>query len=1028
MLISMELHRSGIKADWEMVPPTQRTGWQRLAASSGGILTPGNTLTLIGLLLVMWGTYSIFHKHYESGMLALFSGRIADILDGLIAEATKTKSPLGEMIDAVADKIALLIVLPVLAANHLVPVAVIGLLLLYSLTNASFGILSKVKKRMVHPTFEGKLATAACWFGIAAFLFSSTILSHSFQPWHSLTVALAWGLTLFFVVWGYRASSEYAYLLFRKTSVRERPQFNRIILVINPQSSNIHRVKKRADELARLFSEQPLTILETTAQASPFVPRLEKALTDEPGSVLLSVGGGDGTVNLVLNTLMELEPNIDLTAVTMLPLWGGNANDFAYMLNGLASRTSLAQILSRGELVAIYPFKIKISRPGRESTIHYAACYASFGASAYTADRLANPNKDRRLLGKSTAGKITSEVIRVFRAMIDAPVFDAEQDGQRMKIFEQVFSNGSRMAKIDRLPVKLNEKAFYRAVQSEKHPLYLLVQFLRGKKIGQVTDKSARFTIRERAWAQFDGEVMVLPKNTTISIGLAKTPFYALSTKLNPRTITLADRARARRKFRILFGTGFLLVAFHVWLSITNPYSSLSIVQQPYSTYVDKGQIKLKKNFNLNVYSSFLAQWLGYYKSGFLILEHTFSPSHLTDKQLSIQTIGTIHARRFDPTKPYLISGEPFSVLYPRNLGVFYNALLDSRTALNQTDWQHRQQLYLQSALYALDAFSASHKLTTTIVPISQHTVALTEVHPGSVPSDSLYGLLYALRTLSQPSPYKDSLYKVQTINATRAVITARQANIEGLLQLYVRKVQDPDSGLVKRHLALSGARDGVIRDSSFYDNVVLWKTLSLANDLGIHHYSSTYLAKLRTDILSQYWNESSGIFSDEYVKAGQPVTFSADWLIALPAGFLDPHNANDLSKLIRIVDYTERTGLAEPLPLKYTAANTPLKAPPIVHYFEPHYGGKLIWSYWGTQYITLLDSLYQATHNPAYSLLAGHDLQAYNQIISRYGGFPETLNPDSTFHKSFFYKSILDTGWVVQYEQARYEFVHATR
>ena len=1019
---TMDLHRRGPQADWEAVPPGQRTYWQRLAAKTLGVLTLGNLISLVGAVLVILSAYLITQRNYLPALLALLTGRLADLLDGLAADLTKTKSPLGETIDAVSDKVGLLIILPAVAVEQLVPIGVVALMLVYGITNACFGILSKVRKIVLHPTFEGKLATAACWFGIGAFLLSATIVT--LQPWHALLLAVAWVCTVIFIVLGYQSSSEYAGLLFK--SHGEAPPFKHIILIINPQSSNIHRVKKRADELARLFPEQAMTILETTVQPSQFAAKLHKTLAALAEPVLLAIGGGDGTVNLVLNSLMDLSPDSDTAAIALLPLWGGNANDFAYMLNGPSSRASLGSVVARGQPVAIHPFKIKISRPGRPGTTHYAASYASFGASAYTADRLAQPGKDKRLFGKSTASKITSEVVRVFQAMVDAPLFDAEQDGQRMKIFEQVFANGSRMAKVDRLPVKLNEKAFYRAVQSEKHPLYLLVQFLRGKQIGQVSDKSVRFTIRERAWAQFDGEVMILPANTVVSVGLAKTPFYALSTKLDPATASTTILPRWHHRLRV-FGWGvLLLLAGHVWLAITDPYAKPSIVQSPYSASVDNGHITLKKNFTLNVYSNFAAQWLGYYKSGFLIAEHTFSPAHLTDRQTPQQTIADIHAKRFDPSRPYLISGEPFSVLYPRNLGVFYNSLLDPRTALDQADWQHRQQIYLQSALYALDAFSASHKLTTTIVPISQHTVALTEVHPGSVPSDSLYGLLYALRALSQPSPYQaQTAYTLQTVDTTRDILSSRRADVADLLRLYVAEVQDPSTGLIKRHLTLSGARDGVIRDNSFYDNVVLWKTLGLASELGVQHCSPAYLASLRADIINQYWDNRSGIFSDQYRSAGQPATFSADWLIALPTGFLDPNNDADRQKLARIVDYTEQSGLAAPLPIQYAAANTPLKVPTFVHIFDSSYGGNLIWSYWGTQYITLLDNLSQATHDSHYAQLAGRDLQAYTRVLARYGGFPETLNPDGTFHKTLFYKSILDTGWVVQYEQARYEYMH---
>jgi hypothetical protein len=337
--------------------------------------------------------------------------------------------------------------------------------------------------------------------------------------------------------------------------------FSRIVLVINPQSTNIQRIAIRAQELTNLFPDQTIGTVETSLRPAQFARQLRTALgsradpSDQVGLTLIAIGGGDGTVNMVLNVLLGLRPKINLAKTPLLPLWGGNANDLASMLNGrLSGRVKLRSVVEYGQAVAVYPFRVTLTSPAsvasastttkpassttlvkspRKITVRYAACYASFGAIAYAADQLAKPHPPRRLLSKSTAGKLVDEMIRAWQAVLDAPTYDAEQDGQRLKIFEHVFANGSRMAKVDRLPVRLNERVFYRATGSDHHPLFFMLRLIRGKKVGEVTDRPARFTLKERAWAQFDGEVVVLPANTTVTIGHAKMPFYALSTKLN---------------------------------------------------------------------------------------------------------------------------------------------------------------------------------------------------------------------------------------------------------------------------------------------------------------------------------------------------------------------------------------------------------------------------------------------------------------------------------------------------------------
>jgi hypothetical protein len=456
------------------------------------------------------------------------------------------------------------------------------------------------------------------------------------------------------------------------------------------------------------------------------------------------------------------------------------------------------------------------------------------------------------------------------------------------------------------------------------------------------------------------------------------------------------------------------LVLFHSWLHVTNPYAQVSVVQQPYTTKVEKGTITVQKQYGLHVFSGPLADALGYYKSGFLIVQNSWfgsypAPSHNTDG-----IIDDIHSLRFNPSKPYLISGDQFSVLYPRNLGVFYNSILDVRTAHSEQDWQNRQRIYLQSALYALDAFSAAKKMTTTIVPISPRTVVLTEVHPGSIPSDSLYGILYAFDQLEHAD-------NVQTAPAVQQIIRERKTDLAELLALYLQSVQDPTTGLVKRGINLASARDGVVRDSSFYDNVILWKTLDLANTLGIRKTSQTQLDALRSKILATYWQADGGYFKDDQ----KTNAYSSDWLIALTNGFLSLSNPDDRIKIERVIAYTKKEHLDQPFPIKYSAANHS-STPWIVKKFVPNYGGDAIWSYWGAQYINTLAMMYRQTGNDVYRRDAEGFIAIYREKINETRGFPETFDAQGNFLQNTFYKSIRQTGWVVEFESAEAE-LHGT-
>lgn len=487
-----------------------------------------------------------------------------------------------------------------------------------------------------------------------------------------------------------------------------------------------------------------------------------------------------------------------------------------------------------------------------------------------------------------------------------------------------------------------------------------------------------------------------------------------------PKPKTAGPWWRPRKRLFIAAAGVVVLIIFHFWLHITNPYAGWSIVQQPYTTSVDNGRVSLHKQFNLHVYSSPPAELLGYYKSGFLIVQNTFFGSRPSRATSVDDIIRDIHQLRFDPSKPYLISGDQFSVLYPRNLGVFYNDILNPRTALSQRDWENRQRIYLQSALYALDAFSAEKRLTTTIVPIAPHWAVLTEVHPGSVPSDSLYGILYALDALQDTQKYSTDTYKLQTADTARSVTRQRRADLQLLLKRYLAQVQDPSTGLVRSGAHLASARDGVVRDRSFYDNIVLWKTLQLADKLGIQKAPTGQLEKMHDTILDLYWDDREGHFKDDRSARTANANYSSDWLLALPTGFLSADNPADRPYLQRSIDFIRAQHIADPFPIKYQVVADVPQAPWAVRTFVPNYGSDAIWSYWGAQYMTLLGQLAHDVPDAEYQQELQRDIDIYSDKIRTYHGFPETFTPDGRFLETPVYKSIRQTGWVVQFESAR--------
>jgi phosphatidylglycerophosphate synthase len=178
----MELHTTGSKADWSYTRPRNRNAWQRLAARTGGLLTPGNVITWLGLAIVMFGLRQISVGNLGTGVLIVLVGRLFDILDGMVAQSTRTKSPLGELTDAVADKIAIFACALVVMIHQLVPpYFLIPLVIIYIfitlLTSAAH-----IRRLELHPGQSGKLSVAFAWGGLLLYIFSDSghVVSHQF--------------------------------------------------------------------------------------------------------------------------------------------------------------------------------------------------------------------------------------------------------------------------------------------------------------------------------------------------------------------------------------------------------------------------------------------------------------------------------------------------------------------------------------------------------------------------------------------------------------------------------------------------------------------------------------------------------------------------------------------------------------------------------------------------------------------------------------------------------------------------------
>ncbi|HET8671943.1 MAG TPA: hypothetical protein VFM05_15400, partial [Candidatus Saccharimonadales bacterium] len=138
---------------------------------------------------------------------------------------------------------------------------------------------------------------------------------------------------------------------------------------------------------------------------------------------------------------------------------------------------------------------------------------------------------------KLPGGTVLMDALALIGALMEAPSFGIkEHHGSGVKsVYELTFYNGSRMAKLERLPAKLTDEMFYLNKFENKRLLSVIPRFIELTRKGvskNLLRNYASFTTQEECWAQFDGEPVKVPAGTRIQVQLYPRHFYALTTTL----------------------------------------------------------------------------------------------------------------------------------------------------------------------------------------------------------------------------------------------------------------------------------------------------------------------------------------------------------------------------------------------------------------------------------------------------------------------------------------------------------------
>lgn len=159
----MNLHRSDKIPDWEKIPEHERNVFQRTAARTNGVLTPGNVISVVGFLVTLDGLKDMHDGQYARGTVKIGVGRLCDLADGFAADKTGTKSSLGEAVDAFIDKVVMGVGLLVLRKAGIVSKETAKAFAIQNSVNALATGIAKMRGVDLHPSEAGKKTTWAQW-------------------------------------------------------------------------------------------------------------------------------------------------------------------------------------------------------------------------------------------------------------------------------------------------------------------------------------------------------------------------------------------------------------------------------------------------------------------------------------------------------------------------------------------------------------------------------------------------------------------------------------------------------------------------------------------------------------------------------------------------------------------------------------------------------------------------------------------------------------------------------------------------
>jgi len=169
---------------------------------SNSVFTIANLLTILRLILIPVFATCIFYQRFLLALAVFFVAAITDGLDGLVARAFNQRTPLGEILDPMADKLLLVTAFIVLSLPRFTVLPPLPFWLTAAVISRDvFIVLGALVINIVtgfsqfRPSIPGKINTLVQVVTIVLFLTAN--VAHLLEDWLPVVYLLALGMTVF---------------------------------------------------------------------------------------------------------------------------------------------------------------------------------------------------------------------------------------------------------------------------------------------------------------------------------------------------------------------------------------------------------------------------------------------------------------------------------------------------------------------------------------------------------------------------------------------------------------------------------------------------------------------------------------------------------------------------------------------------------------------------------------------------------------------------------------------------------------